>query len=331
MSAIELPAVLDELRLHESFLITSHVNPDGDAIGSMLALRHLLKDLGKSPVTMASNDPVPEVYSWLPLAGDIVSPEAISGAFDLAVIIDVGQRDRIGNVSEKLTDGQRVLVLDHHLEESPCGTVNFVDPTYAAAAEIVAELYAEAGLPLSKDAAECIYIGLTTDTGGFRFANTNPRTHRIAASLLEAGVEVAPISDRVFDTISRPKFHLLKTALGRMEIGEHGSYAFSYITKEDMEAASAKNEDLDGIVNFSRNIDGVEVGILFRELGPAKVKVSLRSKGTFNSAAVLKEFGGGGHKGAAGATLDLPFDEARDAILKSIKTNLANANQRKTD
>ncbi len=326
MSAIELPAVLDELRLHESFLITSHVNPDGDAIGSMLALGHLLKDLEKPAVTMTSNDPVPKIYSWLPSAGDIVSPEAVSGAFDLAVIIDVGQRDRIGKVAEKLEDGQRTLVIDHHLEESPCGTVNFVDPTYAAAAEIVAELYAEAGLPLSKDAAECIYVGLTTDTGGFRFANTNPRSHRIAASLLEAGVQVAPISDHMFETMSRPKFDLLKTALGRMEIGEDGSYAVSYITKEDMKAASAKAEDLDGIVNFARNIDGVEVGILFRELDSAKVKVSLRSKGTFNSAAVLKEFGGGGHRGAAGATLDLPFEEARDAILKSVRAKLTKAN-----
>jgi len=169
MSAIELPAVLDELRLHESFLITSHVNPDGDAIGSTLALGYLLKDLGKSAVTMTSNDPVPKIYSWLPSADEIVSPEAVSGAFDLAVIVDVGQRDRIGKVAQKLEDGQRTLVIDHHLEDSPCGTVNFVDPTYAAAAEIVAELYAEAGLPLSKDAAECIYVGLATDTGGVSF------------------------------------------------------------------------------------------------------------------------------------------------------------------
>lgn len=323
MSLITLKDALRELQGAESFLLTTHAGPDGDAIGSVLALQHFLLALGKSDLTVACHDPVPKAYAWLPLADRIVDSSALRSEYDLVVIIDVAQRARIGTISDRIGADQRILVLDHHKEQSPCGTINFMDPTLASASEIVVDLYHEAGLVLSPEAASCAYVGLATDTGGFRFGNTNARAHAHAETLVAAGVDVAAITSRVFDDVSRKKLSLMRVLLDNLVIGDNGKYSYSTITKEYMDSRNATAEDLEGLVNITRDIEGVIVGALFREVADKQTKVSLRSKGDFDSSACLNAFGGGGHAGAAGATIDMPLTACRVAVLAAIKDQLS--------
>ena len=322
MAKVDLEGALAALRAADSFLITTHTGPDGDAVGSVLGLYHFLRSLGKENITCACQDPVPRIYRWMPGADEIGNRETIVGAYDLVVIMDVAQFERIGDIAEAIAPGQEALILDHHREEQPDGTATFIDPTYSAASEIVMELFELAKLPMTRAAAECIYVGLTTDTGGFRYGNTNARSHIFAARLIEAGVDVSDISARVFDTLSVPKLELLKRVLDRITVSESGLYAYAHLEQGDMSAANAAPEDADGLINYIRNIEGVRVGIFFRELDSGSIKVSLRSRGEFNSAEILKSFGGGGHAGAAGATLAMSYAEAGDASVSAVRAGL---------
>ncbi len=322
MNRIDLEGVVEECRKAESFLITSHAGPDGDSVGSMLAMRHFLKALGKTDITSACHDPVPRIYDWLPGAEEIVDADNVRAAYDLVLVLDVAQLERIGSVGTRLSADQRILVLDHHREEDPCGTVNFIDYTYASASEIVVELFDVAGVTITREAAECAYVGLTTDTGSFKYANTDPRAHRTAARLLETGIDVSDISARVFDVMSLPKSDLLRRVLERTQLSECTRYAWSHVTEEDMIEADAMSEDVDGLVNYVRNLEGVEVGMLFRELGAERVKVSMRSRGKVDASEVLRPLGGGGHAGAAGATLHLSLEEGRARVLGAVEEAL---------
>ncbi len=318
----DLAGIAAELRAAESFLVTSHSNPDGDAIGSILATYHFLRALGKTAITCVSSDPVPRVYQWLPGASNIVGPGVELPPFEVAVVVDVARRDRFDDVAKRIGPEVKVIVIDHHIEERPCGHVNFVDPSYAAVGEILVELFAEAGVPIPREAAVCAYVAQVTDTGGYRFSNTNARSHRIAAMLVEAGVDVSGISHRVFDVISVPKVKLLERVLAHRGFSAGGRVAWSELTVKDMTNVGATGEDLDGLANYLRNIEGVEVGILFQEIDAQSTKVSLRSQAGFNCADFLQQFGGGGHPAAAGGTLDMPLCQTRALVLERLSVVL---------
>jgi phosphoesterase RecJ-like protein len=317
MLRIDLPAILEELQRAETILITAHTNPDGDAIGSMLGLYHLLRSLGKDQVTCAIADPVPEVYRFLSGADRILGLEGTIPETAVTVLVDCATLERVGEMAERLSSETRLLVIDHHAEEEPEGDAGFLDPTYAATGEIVAEMYVAAGVPLSREAAECLYAAQATDTGGYRYSNTNARSHRIAAQLHDAGIDAAGIIHRVYEVMSRPKFELLRRVLDRMQLSAGARLASSYVTQEDLVECGAKKEDLDGLVNFARNIEGVQVGALFNAVAPNRTKVSLRSYPGFNSAKFLTQFGGGGHAAAAGATIEQPREEVQPMIVRA--------------
>lgn len=322
MRKIELKDVIEEFRKADSFLLTTHANPDGDAIGSLIALGILLEGMGKKAVACANHDPVPRIYQWLPGAERVVGRDGLTGPFDLAVTIDVSQPERLDSIGDLFSAEQKHLVIDHHQGDGPEGAVGFVDPAYASAGEMVYELFAEAGVALTAEAAECLYVAIVTDTGGFRFSNTNARTHRVAAELLDVGVDVFTVSGRLFDTLPIPKFKLLRRVLERMVLSESGTHAFSTLTEHDLAEANGSAEDVDGLVNYSRNLEGVQVGMLFRERKDGKVKVSVRSRPGFDSAKALSGFGGGGHAGAAGAVISMPMEAARDAVLVVVRSML---------
>ncbi len=315
MNAIALPAVLDELKSSNSFLITSHVSPDGDAVGSMLALKYLLQTLGKRDITCMLADPVPEVYASLPGASEIKTPKAEIPEYELAVIVDVSRLGRIGDVVKHIPDGKKILIIDHHLEEEPEGTSGFVDASYAATGEIIVELFTESGKAMSTEAAHCAYVAQVTDTGGYRYSNTNARSHRIAATLLETPIEHATICSEIFERNSRAKMSLLMLVLDRMIYRCDGKVATSYVTLEDVEAAGGKKEDLNGLVNFLRSTEGVVAGILFTGVDEDTTKASVRSDKTFNAAEFLREFGGGGHAAAAGVTMSESLESAMEQVL----------------
>jgi len=315
-------AIVAALRAAESFLVTTHANPDGDAIGSVLAAYHLLRALGKTAVTCVCNDPVPHPYQDLPGADLILGVPDDPLPVEAVVILDVARRDRLGEVADQIPPDATVIVIDHHLDDAPCGEVNFVDTSYAAAGEIVVELFAVAGVPLSREAAECAYVAQITDTGGYRFSNTNARSHRIAAALVEAGVDVAAVNRRIFDVMARPKLALLKKVLARQAFDAGGRVAYAQLTAQDIAEAGALGGDLDGLVNYLRNIEDVDVGILFREVDAKTTKVSVRSYGGFNAAVFLGQFDGGGHAAAAGATVAFPLDATRARVLDALTTAL---------
>jgi bifunctional oligoribonuclease and PAP phosphatase NrnA len=320
----DFASVVDVLRGAESFLVTSHGNPDGDAVGSMLATSHFLRELGKSNITLVNDDPVPTTYRWLPGADTIVPTNTLTSPIrvDVAVIVDAARKNRVGNAGELIPETSTVVVLDHHLEDGSDGDVAIADAAYAAVGEIIVDLYGEAGIPLSRDAAVCAYVSIATDTGGFRYANTTPHAHRAAAILMEAGIDVAETSSRVFDVISAQKFELLRRVLDHTLREVDGRIAYSTVTAADMSDTFARIEDVEGLVNYPRNIEGVDVGILFREIDSETTKVSMRSRDTFNCARFLAQFGGGGHAAAAGVTMNLPLESACRVVVEGVRTQM---------
>ena len=317
----ELDHIVGALRAGSRFLVTSHVSPDGDAIGSVLGIAHLLRGMGKTAVTCALEDDVPRVYTWLDGADAIVKPDAVSGAYDTAVLIDAHAADRTGTVADLIARADRFVVIDHHLVERADGHVRWIDPTYAAAGEMVYDLIMRAGVPLTKAAAECIYTAQTTDTGSFRYSNTTARSHRIAAVLMDSGINIRAITERVIDTMSRGKYGLLQRVLGRIRFLADGAAAYADIYNSDLAETGALPEDTDGLINYLRNIDGVRVAIIFREAKDGKTKVSFRTQPDLNAADICRVFGGGGHAVAAGATLDCPVAEARERVLAHLRTH----------
>jgi bifunctional oligoribonuclease and PAP phosphatase NrnA len=322
MIQIDLPGVLEELRGYDRVLITTHVNPDGDAVGSMLGLAQLMGALGCSKVSCVLHDPVPKLYQDLPGAKTVlVQPKSVPEV-DAVLVVDVASRERIGSVLDPIGDGKRLLVLDHHLGDGMSGAIGCVDASFAATGEMVAELFQLAEIPLSLEAAHCLYVAQATDTGGYRYSNTSVRSHRIAASFLETGLEAAPICERIFNTMSKATFALLRTITANMDICAEGKLAHTYVTQEDLKAADATKEDLDNLVNFARNIEGVEVGALFCEREPGVCKVSLRAAPTLNAAEFLGGYGGGGHAAAAGATLEGPLAEVQQEMVARLESVL---------
>lgn len=317
----EADRVIDALRAGTRFLVTSHVSPDGDAVGSLLGIAHLLRVMGKSDVTCTLEDDVPKVYRWLDGSDAIVKPEAVRDSFDTAVLIDAHTADRSGNAAALLAKAGRFIVIDHHLVEQADGDLRWIDPTYAAAGEMVYDLFQLAGAPLTMPAAECIYTAQTTDTGSFRYSNTTARSHRIAAGLMDAGINIRAITERVIDTMSRGKYGLLQRVLGRIRFLANGTVAYADIFSGDLAETGALPEDTDGLINYLRNIEGVRLAMIFREAKDGKTKVSFRTQPELNAAEICRAFGGGGHAVAAGATLDAPIDDARWKVLAHLRSH----------
>ncbi|MDZ4857989.1 MAG: DHH family phosphoesterase [Candidatus Hydrogenedentes bacterium] len=312
--------VLDAFRAGSRFLITSHVSPDGDAIGSLLGIAHLLRALGKTDITCVLEDAVPRVYTFLDGADAIIAPATVNGAVDVAILVDAHAAERSGGVEPMLRRAKLFIVIDHHLVEKADGMLQFVDPTYAAAGEMVYDLYALAGATLSPGAATCIYTAQTTDTGNYRYSNTNARSHRIAASLIEAGVNVRDVTARVIDTMSRGKYQLLQRVLARIQFLDGGRVAHADVFDKDLSETGALAEDTDGLINYLRNIEGVRLAMVFRETADGKTKVSFRTQPELNAAEICRAFGGGGHAVAAGATLDSGLAEAKETVLTHLRT-----------
>ncbi len=332
MLKLGLEAVIEELRAADSFFLTSHVNPDGDAVGSVLAMRYFLEALGKHNITCYLSDPVPKRYAHLPGAKAIQTGNIKSTpSYDLALVLDVSRRDRMGQAVDYVPAHQKTLIIDHHLEEEPEGTSGYIDATYAATGEIVAALYEAAELPMSIFAAHCIYVAQITDTGGYRFSNTSPRSHRIAAALLETGIDAAEICRDVFDVLPLPKMYLLQRVLDRLALSAEGRLAVSYVCQQDLTDVAASREDMDGLINYVRNIEGVEIAALFTEVAPDATKVSLRAAAGFNAAQFLNGYGGGGHAAAAGATIEESLEAVRRKVTPHLETFILQDSTAKID
>ena len=313
IGATAIERVAEEIRNRERFLLTAHEGPDGDALGSLLGMHHLLTRLGKDSVMFlaAKEFPLPIEYRFLPL--EEVFHEAPADMADRAAIfLDCGNIDRMP-VDFLAEDGVFTINIDHHHDNTLFGDVNLVEVDASCTAEIVYELAILLGVEITAEMASALYVGLVTDTGKFMYENTNARTHRIAADLIEAGVNVDETYRRLYEHVPLEKLRLLSRALEGIEHHCGGTLVLAYVTDTDYAASGAGEEMTEGIIDHLRSVEGARVAALVRDLGDrgrAARKVSLRSSdGEVDVSAIARAHGGGGHKRAAGFSTDLTMEE----------------------
>jgi len=297
-----------------SIVLACHVNPDGDALGSLLGLALSLRPLGKE-VTCLSEDGVPDILRFLPGA-ELIRRETDSLEFDLALVVDSGELSRVGETIQPLVRrARRIVNIDHHVVAGIFGDIRVLDSCAASTAEIVYELLQTLKTPITSQIATCLFTGIITDTGSFRFQNVTPSTLRVAANLLEAGAPPAEISENVFENKTFSGTRLLGHALSSMQQSANGRVVWTQITAQDFQSLGATDAETEGVVNYVRGVRGAEVGILFREMGENVIRVSLRSREGVNVAEIAQKFGGGGHRMAAGCTLIQPLPVAEKSVV----------------
>lgn len=319
----QLDDALAFLREGDNFLVVSHVQPDGDAISSTVVVGWLLHKLGKA-VTLINEGELPTRLSYLHRSSEIVHYRANppQQVYDTVISVDCADFRRIGNVADCFAEGVKLLNIDHHPTNNGFGLVNVIRDNAAATVEILYDLIERAGIQLDLDCATAIYTGLLTDTGGFRYSNTSPRVMEIASKLLAIGVSGNQLADHLLEKMTIAKLNLLKLALNRLIFTDDLKIGWVHIGKDDIRTTGALPEDLEGIVNYALNVDGVEVGILFKETEDGAVKASLRSAGKVDVAAIAQSFGGGGHVRAAGCRLDCTIDAAPGLLVEAVRKAL---------
>ncbi|MBD1373475.1 DHH family phosphoesterase [Hazenella sp. IB182357] len=305
----------------DHLLVIAHVSPDGDAISSTLAMGEMLKQLGKS-YTLANESPIPSKFSFLPGVDQIQLADEIEKTFQYVIALDCGDQSRLGTGKDLLSDDAEILNIDHHHTNDRFGDVNLVDPHAAATVQILYRWIVSHRLEWTSSLLMQIYTGLLTDTGGFRYANTSAEVLRQAADLIEAGVPAPQIADVVLETVSIEQLQLLQIALRTLTTSTDGLVAWMTLNLADYEHLSTKTDAYDGIVNYARNIMGVDVGILYREVEGESVKVSLRSRAIVDVGQVAQDLGGGGHARAAGVTLSGSLAEVTKLVLSRIEAEL---------
>ncbi|HHY38958.1 MAG TPA: bifunctional oligoribonuclease/PAP phosphatase NrnA [Clostridia bacterium] len=311
--------VASALMRAQSCMILCHVMPDGDAIGSSLALARALTRLGKK-VKLVSVDPVPEVYRFLESEirfepASTITREAM-GLYETLVFLDCTHKDRIGSLADLIGPNHFIVNVDHHTTNSFFGHVNYVDRDAAAVGEQVLRIIDRLGVSLDEDMAKSLYAAILTDTGSFRYENTKPRVFRVAARLLEAGAKPSEISEAIYESRSFSSLKVLGLALTTLKTTAAGKVAWMTMSREMLVDAGGSESDTEGIINYARAIRGVEIGLFFREVEASTTRVGLRSRAVVDVSMIAGEFGGGGHPRAAGCTVHLPLKEAEKVVVQ---------------
>ncbi len=318
----------DIVRRHQRFLMTTHVRPDGDGLGSMLALAYCLERLGKQ-VRMVIASTFPPRYRFLDPDGRIEFYETYKadyGQAEAVIVLDTGTWNQLGHFGPYLRGfaGTRV-VIDHHLTQDDLGAVRFVDATAEATGRLVYEAVGALGYALEPAAASALFVALAMDTGWFRHSNTKPETYLLASRLQAAGARPEHLYEQLFERNSPGRLRLLGLILDRLQITPDGRVAYSELHQGDYEATGSAPQDSEDLVNYPRSVDGVEVGLFFMEQPRGGVKVSFRSRGSVDVARLAEGLGGGGHRQASGAILMTTLAEARDRVLGALAAVLASS------
>jgi phosphoesterase RecJ-like protein len=312
-----IQTIATAIRRHDRCLVLTHVNPDGDALGSMLGLALGLERAGLRAFPLCA-DPVPAAYRFLPGA-ERVAAEPPPRPATLAIAVDVDGLDRIGGLAPKLEPTCTIVDIDHHATEKAFGHLRWVDPTAAATGEMVYRLLVGLGVPLDDDIATCLYTAIITDTGRFCYANTSPRALRIAARLVRAGASPVRVYREVYESKPFSASRLLGIALGRMSQADDARVVFSTLTPDDFRRAGSTPDETEGIIDHLRAVRAAQVAVLFTGLPDGAVKVSLRSQGATDVGEVALHLGGGGHVNAAGCTMPGPLAAARRRVLQAVR------------
>jgi phosphoesterase RecJ-like protein len=319
-------AIADILRREKTFLILTHYRPDGDAVGSQLALVLLLRDLGKT-VEAWNDDAVPAKFKFLPGADLITHPPPTPKSFDVVISIDASTWPRVGTAAEKIAGRKHFINIDHHVSNEKFADINWIVPEAPASGQIAYDLIRRGGFQLTPAIAQALFAAISTDTGSFMFANTTAACLRVAAELVETGINVGEISRHVYESYPYARFRMLQLALADLKLTDHRRTAYFWVTKAMFADTGAKREDTEGLIDYARAIEGVIVAILFEELEePGKIRISLRSKHPqLDVNSIARHFGGGGHKEAAGARLTGTQSEVEPKVLAAVTAALHKA------
>jgi len=313
----DLAAVAEALRAHDRFLLTTHENPDGDALGSLLAAKLALDQLGKDTVMVLHGDaPLPGEYAFMAL-GELLRRWPDDAAERVLLALDCANESRIAD-PEILGRVPLAIDVDHHHDNSRFGQINLIDSTASSTGEVLRDVFRELGVELTPEIAEALYIALVTDTGRFQYTNTTPKALRLAAELVEAGADVHRVFQGVYETVQFAKLKLLARALERAQVYEGGAIVVSYLLRTDFGEVGAAEPYSEGIIDYLRAVEGADMAVLIREPprsdGPLR-RVSLRaSVDELDVSAIARKSGGGGHRQAAGFSSDASIDEITDFV-----------------
>ena len=312
--ADQIKTILDVLRRGERFLVCSHTRPDGDAVGSMLAMGMLLGQLGKQADLVTAYQ-IPRVHRDLPGAGQIRTIARVEGSYDAAILLECDGLERTRLLG---LEGFFLVNIDHHATGREYANLNWIDRGAASVGELVYRLVKSAGATVTPEMATCLYTTVLTDTGGFCYGSTRASTFALARELVLAGADPIGIAHNVYFSTPTSKLLLLGAALGNLK--HENKLAWLWVTTKDMEQAGASEEDCEGIVNFALCASGVEAAVFLREMQDGRIQLSLRSKGRVNVAAIAERLGGGGHESASGCSREGPLTLALAEVLVQLRS-----------
>jgi phosphoesterase RecJ-like protein len=311
--------VIEALKSRDNFLITSHVNPEGDSIGSQLAVHYILERLGKRSV-MVDHDGVPDNLRFLPGTGSIACEVPEDFHPDTAIVLDCAVKERAGDIGVCLDRTRYIINIDHHVSNEFFGDVNWVEPKASSVGEMVYHIIKNLGMAIEKELAQAMYAAIVTDTGMFTYDNTSKQTHEIAGELITKGVRPNALHREIFEKKSVSDVRLLGRVLGTLKVEENGLLAHMGLTRQMYAEEGIDHVSTDEFINFPRSIKGVEVAVFFKQSynTPEHINVSFRSGGKVNVNIVASRFGGGGHERAAGCTLTGTFADIREKVLAEV-------------
>jgi len=317
----DLDRVVATLRAATSVAVLSHVNPEGDAVGATLGAALALREAGK--VTAAYNaSPLPPGLESLPGATELLREVPIRTAYACYLVLDTSDLPRTGGLLDSRPDHAVVVNVDHHAANTRFGTVNWVEPEASSAGELVYRILHHGGFPFSMAVATNLYAAIQTDTGSFQYGNTTPAALRAAADLVERGAEVERITAGLYENHDPREWRLLSQALATLQVSPDGRVAWIEVTLASQQQAGIGLEATEGFINYVRAVRGVQIAVVFKEISPTEVRVSLRSRGHVDVARLAGAFGGGGHRNAAGLTLRVPLAEAKGRVLAAAPSYL---------
>ncbi|MFH1406638.1 MAG: bifunctional oligoribonuclease/PAP phosphatase NrnA [Candidatus Omnitrophota bacterium] len=314
--------LINQIRKNKSFLISSHVNLEGDALGSLLAMHELLRSLNKKVFVFCDDFP-PKMYKFLigPMKININPKDAPE--YDAAIILDSPQPERIGKILSAINRSKPIINIDHHISNTNYADVNWVDSNASCVGEMIYQLYGKFGKKPNRYAAMGIYVAILTDTGSFRYENTTPSCLKTAGELLRFGIDPKEIAQKVYETKSYQETKLLGEVISTLKLTPDKKIAYFYLTQDMLRRTNAVLEDSERFINFGRSIEGVEVAIFLREKEkPNTTKISLRSKGKVDVNKIAQIFGGGGHRAASGCEIKEPLKEAMNMVLANIRKEI---------
>jgi bifunctional oligoribonuclease and PAP phosphatase NrnA len=307
------------------FLVLTHYNPDGDAYGCTLAMAHSLKELGKE-VVLWNDSGVTDRYRFMPGTQWIQSGPPPNGTFDVRIVVDNAHPSRVGKIPLTSDPQSPIINIDHHASNTKYGDYIYIEPNRASCGEIIFDLLQQARMPFTKDAAKCLFVAISTDTGSFQYPSVTPATFRTAAALLDQGLDLGELSRQTYESYPPRRLRLLREVLQSAKFDSEDRIGYFWIDQNSYERSGAKPEDTEGLIDHIRSIHSVWVAILFEEISTNEFRMSFRSKNpNIDVNQIAKLFGGGGHPAAAGARLQAKREELETKVLDAVRQALTKA------